>query len=55
MKNVLIKTGDPEELKMVEAFIREHKLEGFIVQDTEPTKENFFNDVVRVLIPILPY
>jgi len=52
MRNILIETVNEEELKMVEAFIKEHKLKGFIVEDAKADQADFFNDVVRMLIPI---
>ena len=52
MKGILIELANDEELKMVEAFIKEHKMKGFIVEDSKPTENDFFNDVVRILIPL---
>ncbi len=52
MKSILIETSNEEELKMVEAFIKEHKMKGFIVEDSKPTETDFLNDVIRILIPI---
>lgn len=53
MKNVLIETASDEELKMVEAFVKEHKMKGFIVEDSKATETDFLNDIVRMLIPII--
>lgn len=52
MKSILIETANDEELKMVEAFIKEHKMKGFIVEDSKATETDFLNDVLRVLIPV---
>jgi len=52
MKSVLIETANEEELKMVEDFIKEHKMKGFIVEDTKAGELDFFNDLIRMLIPI---
>lgn len=53
MKSVLIETASDEELKMVEAFIKEHKMKGFIVEKSKANDTDFLNDVVRLLIPII--
>lgn len=52
MKSILIQTANNEELKMVEVFIKEHKMKGFIVEDSKAGELDFFNDVIRILIPI---
>jgi hypothetical protein len=52
MKSILIETASDEQLKMVEAFIKEHQLKGFIVEDSKASSSDFLNDVIRVLIPI---
>jgi hypothetical protein len=53
MKSVLIETANEEELKMVEAFIKEHKMKGFIVEDSKATETDFLNELIRVVIPIM--
>jgi len=53
MKSVLIETASDEELKMVEAFIKEHKMKGFIVENSKATQTDFLNEVIRILIPII--
>ena len=53
MKSILIQTANDKEIKMIEAFIKEHQLNGFIVEDSKATKTDFFNDVIRLLIPIV--
>lgn len=53
MKSVLIETASDEELKMLEAFIKEHKMKGFIVENSKATGTDFLNDIIRILIPIL--
>ena len=52
MKSILIQTSNDKELIMIEAFIKEHQLKGFIVEDSKATESDFFNDVIRLLIPI---
>ncbi len=52
MKSILIETTNDEELRMVEDFVKEHKMKGFIVEDSKATKTDFSNDVIRLLIPI---
>ena len=52
MKNILIETANDEELKMVEAFIKEHKMKGFIVEDSKAESTDFLNDMIRILIPV---
>lgn len=52
MKSILIETASEEELRMVEAFIKEHQLKGFVVQDSKANESNVFDDVIRMLIPI---
>lgn len=52
-KSLLIETANDEEFKMVEAFIKEHKMKAFIVEDSNANEADFFNDLVRVLIPII--
>ena len=51
MKSILIETANDEELRMVEEFVKEHKMKGFIVEDSKPGSADFLNDVVRILIP----
>ncbi len=41
MKSILIETANDEELKMVEDFVKEHKMKGFIVEDSKATKTGF--------------
>lgn len=53
MKSILIETANDEELKMVEAFIKEHRMKGFIVENNKPTETDFLNDVIRILIPLV--
>jgi hypothetical protein len=53
MKGVLIETANDEELKMVEAFIKENKMKGFIVEDSKANETDFLSDVARLLIPII--
>ena len=53
MQNILIETTSPEELTLVETFIKEHKLKGFVVQESKATEPDVLNDIVRMLIPIL--
>lgn len=53
MKGILIETANDEELKMIEAFIKEHKMKGFIVEDSKAGELDFFNDIIRMLIPIV--
>ena len=53
MKSFLIETENSEELNLVEAFIKEHKLKGFVVQESKATEPDVLNDIVRILIPIL--
>lgn len=53
MKSILIKTVSDEEFELVEAFIKEHKLQGFTVEDKKPTELDVFNDVARLLIPMI--
>ena len=52
MKSILIETASDEQLKMIEAFIKEHQLKGFIVEGSKASSSDFLNDVIRVLIPI---
>jgi hypothetical protein len=52
MKNFLIETVSEEEIKLVEDFIRANKLKGFRVEDSKAGKEDVFNDVIRMLIPL---
>jgi hypothetical protein len=53
VKSILIETVNNEELTLVEAFIKEHKLKGFVVQESKATEPDVLNDIVRMLIPIL--
>ena len=53
MKSILIETANDEELKLVEAFIKEHKMKGFIVEDGKATNADYLNDIIRILIPII--
>lgn len=41
MKSVLIETTNDEELKMVEAFIKENKMKGSIVENSKATETDF--------------
>ena len=52
MKSILIETTNDEELKLVEEFIKEHKMKGFIVEDSKATQTDLLNEIVRLLIPI---
>lgn len=51
MKSILIEPANDEELKLVKAFIKEHKIKGFLVEDSKATETNFLDDVIRI-IPI---
>lgn len=53
MKNILIETANDEELKLVEAFIKEHKMKGFIVENSKATQNDYLSDIVRILVPII--
>lgn len=53
MKSILIETANDEELKMAEVFIKEHKMKGFIVEDSKLGEIDFLNDAIRILIPIV--
>ncbi len=53
MKSILIEPANDEELKLVEAFIKEHKMKGFTVEDGKATETDFLNDVIRIIIPII--
>ena len=52
MKGILIEPANDEEIKLIEAFIQEHKLKGFILQESKATKNDYFNDLIRLLIPL---
>ncbi len=52
MKKVLIEPANDEELKMIEAFIQEHKMKGFIVEDSKANTADVLNDVIRVFTPL---
>lgn len=53
MKSILIEALNDEELKKVEDFIKENKMKGFIVETSKANGNDFLNDVVRVLLPII--
>jgi len=53
MKSILIETANDEELKVVEVFVKEHKLKGFIVEDSKANDVDFWNDAIRLLIPVV--
>ena len=52
MKGISIVPASEEETKLIEAFIQEHKLEGFKLEDSKATENDYFNDLIRLLIPL---
>jgi hypothetical protein len=53
MKQVLVEVTSEDELKILEAFIKEHNMKGFMVEDSKATDTDVWSDVIRVLIPII--
>jgi len=53
MKNILIQAESEEQLRLVEAFIKQHQIKSFIVEESKADKASAFDDIVRMLIPIL--
>lgn len=52
MKSILIEPANEQEFEKVQAFIKEHKMKGFIVEDNKAEKTDYLNDIIRILIPV---
>ena len=52
MKGILIEPTNEEEIKLINAFIQEHRLKSFILKESTETELNQWNDLIRVLIPL---
>jgi hypothetical protein len=52
-KKVLLEPANDEELKLIQAFIQERKIKAFMLEDRKPDENDFFNDMARVLIPLI--
>lgn len=52
MKGILIEPSNDEELRLIEAFIKEHKMKGFVVEESKATETDYLNDLIRIIIPV---
>ena len=53
LKKILIEPSSEEELMMIEAFIKERKLKAFTLEHSKANENDFLNDFVRLIIPIV--
>jgi hypothetical protein len=49
----LLEAANDEELKLIQAFILEHKIKAYMLEDRQPDENDIFNDLARVLIPLI--
>jgi hypothetical protein len=52
MKGILIEPASDEETKLIVAFIQEHRLKSFILKESTATEIDYWNDLIRLLIPL---
>ena len=52
-KKILLEAENDEQEKLIEAFIQQHKLVAFRLEDQKADENDFFNDMARVLIPLI--
>ena len=53
LKKILIEPSSEEELMVIEAFIKERKLKAFTLEDSKANENDFLNDFVRLVIPVI--